>query len=115
MKKNVLRQQDQKTARQLEKSWKRNDRFKGIERPYSGEDVVRLRGTVPIEHSLARRGAEKLWRLFEEEPFVRTLGAQTGNQAVQMVQAGLKAIYVRGWQVAGDMNLANQTYPDQSL
>ena len=77
--------------------------------------MIRLRGTVQVKHTLARLGAERLWRLLHTEPFVRTLGSQTGNQAVQMVQAGLKAIYVSGWQVAGDANSSDQTYPDQSL
>jgi len=91
------------------------DRFDGIERPYSREDVERLRGTIEIEHTLARRGAEKLWDLLHTEDFVAALGALTGNQAVQQVRAGLKAIYLSGWQVAADANLAGQMYPDQSL
>src|SRR5256714_10954208 len=90
-------------------------RWKGIERPYSGEDVRRLRGTVEVEHTLARLGAERLWELLHTEPYVPTLGALPGGQAVQMVKAGLKAIYLSGWQVAADGNLAGQTYPDQSL
>src|SRR5262245_20893666 len=90
-------------------------RFDGIERPYSAEDVLRLRGSVPIEHSLARRGALKLWeRLKRDEP-VRALGAVTGNQAMQMVRAGLEAIYLSGWQAAADANTAGAMYPDQSL
>ncbi len=92
-----------------------NGRFDGIERPYSREDVERLRGTIQIEHTLARRGAEKLWDLLHTEDFVAALGALTGNQAVQQVKAGLKAIYLSGWQVAADANLAGQMYPDQSL
>jgi isocitrate/methylisocitrate lyase len=92
-----------------------NGRWEGIERPYSGEDVQRLRGTVEVEHSLARLGAERLWELLHTEPYVPTLGALTGGQAVQMVKAGLKAIYLSGWQVAADANLAGHTYPDQSL
>jgi isocitrate/methylisocitrate lyase len=92
-----------------------NSRFAGIERPYSGEDVARLRGTIQIEHTLARRGAEKLWELLHTEDFVAALGALTGNQAIQQVRAGLKAIYLSGWQVAADANLAGQMYPDQSL
>jgi len=92
-----------------------NGRFDGIERPYSSEDVERLRGTVHVEHTLARLGAERLWKLLHTEDFVPTLGALTGGQAVQMVKAGLKAIYLSGWQVAADGNLAGQTYPDQSL
>ena len=96
--------------------WKTDPRWRGIERPYSVEDVLRLRGSVKIEHTLARLGAERLWKLInEEEGYVHALGAMTGNQAVQMVQAGLKAIYMSGWQVAGDANAAGQTYPDQSL
>ena len=96
--------------------WNTDPRWRGIERPYSAEDVLRLRGSVKIEHTLARLGAERLWKLInEEEGYVHALGAMTGNQAVQMVQAGLKAIYMSGWQVAGDANAAGQTYPDQSL
>jgi isocitrate lyase len=90
-------------------------RWNGIERPYSGEEVERLRGTVEVEHTLARLGAERLWELLQTEPYVPTLGALTGGQAVQMVKAGLKAIYLSGWQVAADANLAGHTYPDQSL
>jgi isocitrate lyase len=92
-----------------------NGRWRGIERPYSREDVERLRGTVHVEHTLARLGAERLWELLHTEPYVPTLGALTGGQAVQMVKAGLKAIYLSGWQVAADANLAGHTYPDQSL
>jgi isocitrate lyase len=95
--------------------WKSSERWRGIVRPYRPEDVERLRGSVPIEHTLARLGAERLWRLLESEPFVPTLGAMTGTQAVQMVAAGLPAIYASGWQVAADANNADQTYPDQSL
>ena len=91
------------------------ERWAGIERPYSQEDVERLRGSVQVEHTLARLGAERLWRLVQEEPYVAALGAMTGGQAVQMVKAGLKAIYLSGWQVAADANAAGQTYPDQSL
>jgi isocitrate/methylisocitrate lyase len=91
------------------------NRFNGINRPYSREDVVRLRGTVELEHTLARQGAEKLWEQLQTEDFVAALGALTGNQAVQQVRAGLKAIYLSGWQVAADANLAGQMYPDQSL
>lgn len=101
--------------KELENTWKTNPRWKNVTRTYSAEDVVRLRGSVRIEHTLARLGAERLWKLFEQEPFVRSLGALTGSQAVQMVQAGLKAIYLSGWQVAGDANTALHTYPDQSL
>ncbi len=92
-----------------------DDRWHGIERPYSDEDVERLRGSVVVEHTLARLGAERLWSLLRSEPFVPSLGALSGNQAVQMVKAGLPAIYVSGWQVAADANLSGQTYPDQSL
>ncbi|MFZ2648703.1 MAG: isocitrate lyase [Burkholderiaceae bacterium] len=99
----------------LEKDWASNPRWKGVGRPYSAADVVRLRGSLTIEHTLARRGAEKLWKLVNTEPFVNTLGALTGNQALQQVKAGLKAIYLSGWQVAGDANSAGEMYPDQSL
>ena len=102
-------------AARLRKDWAENPRWKGVRRGYSAEDVVRLRGSVQIEHTLARRGAEKLWRLLHEEPFVNTLGALTGNQALQQVKAGLKAIYLSGWQVAADANIAGEMYPDQSL
>jgi len=102
-------------ARQLQRRWTSDSRWQGISRPYSGEDVVRLRGTVVREHTLARRGAEQLWRLLEETDYVHALGAITGAQAVQMVRAGLRAIYVSGWQVAADANAAGETYPDQSL
>jgi isocitrate lyase len=91
------------------------DRWHGIERPYSADDVERLRGSVVVEHTLARLGAERLWTLLQTEPFVPSLGALSGNQAVQMVKAGLPAIYVSGWQVAADANLSGHTYPDQSL
>src|SRR5918994_7141171 len=104
-----------RTAQDLTKDWQTNPRWKGVTRAYSPEDVVRLRGTVHIEHSLARLGAEKLWRYVNEKPFVNALGALTGNQAMQQVKAGLDAIYLSGWQVAGDANLAGQMYPDQSL
>jgi isocitrate lyase len=99
----------------LDKDWAQNPRWKGIRRTYSAADVVRLAGSVRVEHTLARRGAEKLWNLVNTEPFVNTLGALTGNQAMQQVKAGLKAIYLSGWQVAGDANIAGEMYPDQSL
>jgi isocitrate lyase len=99
----------------LEKDWASNPRWKGAKRSYSAADVVRLRGSLPIEHTIAKRGAEKLWNLVNTEPFVNTLGALTGNQAMQQVKAGLKAIYLSGWQVAGDANMAGEMYPDQSL
>src|SRR5215472_5313135 len=102
-------------AARLKKDWAENPRWKVIKRPYATEEVVRLRGSVQVEHTLARRGAEKLWRLVSEEPFVSTLGAMSGNQALQQVKAGLKAIYLSGWQVAADANIAGEMYPDQSL
>ena len=103
------------TADQLRLDWSNNPRWAGITRPYSAEDVVRLRGTVPVEHSIAKIGAEKLWHYLQTEDFINALGALTGNQAMQQVKAGLKAIYLSGWQVAADANLAGQMYPDQSL
>ncbi|MEN2768410.1 isocitrate lyase [Ornithinibacillus xuwenensis] len=102
-------------ALELIKNWKENDRWEGVERPYSAEDVIRLRGSVDIDYTLARRGAEKLWHILQKEPYVKALGALTGNQAVQQVKAGLKAIYLSGWQVAADANAAGHMYPDQSL
>jgi len=99
----------------MDKEWSANSRWKGVQRPYSFADVKRLQGTLVVEHTFAQRGAEKLWRLFQTEKFVPALGAVTGNQAVQQVRAGLKAIYVSGWQVAADANLAGHMYPDQSL
>jgi len=103
------------TAEQIQHDWDHNPRWEGITRHYSAEDVVRLRGTVHVEHSLARLGAEKLWASLHQQDFVNALGALTGNQAMQQVKAGLKAIYLSGWQVAADANLAGQMYPDQSL
>jgi isocitrate lyase len=103
------------TAEQLKLDWTNNARWSGITRSYTAEDVVRLRGTVAIEHSLAKLGAEKLWRSLQGEDFVAALGALTGNQAMQQVKAGLKAIYLSGWQVAADANVAGEMYPDQSL
>src|SRR5690606_18692508 len=102
-------------AEALRTEWAADPRWSGIERTYSAEDVVRLRGSVVEEHTLARRGAEKLWEQLQTKSFTRALGALTGNQAVQQVRAGLEAIYLSGWQVAADANLAGQTYPDQSL
>ena len=99
----------------LEKDWASNPRWKGIERGYSAADVVRLRGSFPIEHTLARRGSEKLWNLLHTEPYVNCLGALTGGQAMQQVKAGIKAIYLSGWQVAADNNSYASMYPDQSL
>ena len=104
-----------RTAEQLTRHWNEHPRWSGVRRGYTAEDVVRLRGTVHIEHSLARLGAEKLWSHMASMPFVNALGALTGNQAMQQVRAGLKAIYLSGWQVAGDANLAGEMYPDQSL
>ncbi len=106
---------NRRSITELTSSWENDSRWKSTKRPYSAEDVERLRGSVHIEHTLARRGAEKLWQLLHEEPYVATLGALTGNQALQQVKAGLKAIYLSGWQVAADANLAGQMYPDQSL
>ncbi len=102
-------------AAALEKEWQTSPRWQGIKRGYSAAEVVRLRGTVAIEHSLARRGAERLWRALHMRPYVNALGALTGNQAVQMAKAGLQAIYLSGWQVAADANTACSMYPDQSL
>ena len=103
------------TNTELERDWSHNPRWAGIRRPYSGADVVRVRGTIRIDYTLARLGADRLWRLLHEEPYIPALGALTGNQAVQQVKAGLKAIYLSGWQVAADANLAGEMYPDQSL
>jgi len=103
------------TAQELEHDWRTNPRWAGITRPYSAADVVRLRGTVPVEHTIAKRGAEKLWNLINTQPFVNALGALTGNMAMQQVKAGLQAIYLSGWQVAADANTAGAMYPDQSL
>ena len=99
----------------LENQWRSDPRWQGITRPYKAEDVMRLRGSVQVEHTLARLGAERLWDLLREEPYVAALGAMTGNQAIQQVEAGLQAIYVSGWQVAADANNSGQMYPDQSL
>jgi isocitrate lyase len=103
------------TVDALQKDWNTNPRWAGVTRTYTAADVVRLRGTVAVEHSLARLGAEKLWNYLQQDGFVNALGALTGNQAMQQVKAGLKAIYLSGWQVAADANLAGQMYPDQSL
>src|SRR5512133_2513208 len=105
----------QEQVQQLEQQWAQDERWAGIERTYTAEDVVRLRGSVVPECTLARLGAERLWRLLTEGGYVNALGALTGGQAVQMVKAGLRAIYLSGWQVAADANLAGSTYPDQSL
>lgn len=105
----------EKRIQQLRESWNNDSRWNGIKRPYSAEEVIKLRGSIDIEHTLARKGAEKLWTLLKEEDYLAALGALTGNQAVQQVKAGLKAIYLSGWQVAADANLSGQMYPDQSL
>ncbi len=103
------------SATELKREWTQNPRWQGVERAYAPEDVLRLRGTLPIEYSLARHGAEKLWKRLTTDDYVNALGALTGNQAIQMAKAGLKAIYLSGWQVAADANNAFQMYPDQSL
>lgn len=103
------------TAEELQKEWETDPRWAGIKRDYTAQEVIRLRGSITEESTLARRGAENLWSLLHSEKWVAALGALTGNQAVQQVKAGLKAIYLSGWQVAGDANLSGQTYPDQSL
>ncbi|MCI2416336.1 isocitrate lyase [Saccharopolyspora sp. K220] len=110
-----IREQAKQAVEELQRDWDTNPRWKGIERTHSAEDVIRLRGSVHEEHTLARQGSERLWRLLHETDYVNSLGALTGNQAVQQVRAGLKAIYLSGWQVAADANLAGETYPDQSL
>ena len=99
----------------LKKDWAGNPRWKGIKRGYSAEDVVRLRGSLKIEYTLAKTGAEKLWKMVNERPFVNSLGALTGNQAMQQVKAGVPAVYLSGWQVAADANDSLSMYPDQSL
>ncbi|HEX3581037.1 MAG TPA: isocitrate lyase [Thermoanaerobaculia bacterium] len=104
-----------KAVRNLEREWENDERWNGIVRDYAADDVERLRGSIEIKYTLAEMGAERLWRLLHEEPYVAALGALTGNQAIQQVRAGLKAIYLSGWQVAADANLAGQMYPDQSL
>ncbi|HTC16217.1 MAG TPA: isocitrate lyase [Steroidobacteraceae bacterium] len=103
------------SADDLTRNWRESPRWRGISRGYQATDVVRLRGTVPVEHSIARISAEKFWRYLNDKPLVNALGALTGNQAMQQVKAGLDAIYLSGWQVAGDANLAGEMYPDQSL
>ena len=105
----------QEAARQIEREWAENPRWKNVERTYSADDVVRLRGSVKVEHTLARMGAEKLWRRLNTEDYINCLGALTGGQAVQQVKAGIKAIYLSGWQVAADGNTGETMYPDQSL
>ncbi|TRZ96973.1 MAG: isocitrate lyase [Deltaproteobacteria bacterium] len=110
-----LKKREQEHILSLQKSWKEDPRWKGIRRPYQAEEVVRLRGSLRIRHTLAETGARRFWDLLHSDPYVPALGALTGNQAVQQVQAGLKAIYLSGWQVAGDANSAGHMYPDQSL
>lgn len=105
----------QQQAKALQQKWESDPRWKDIKRGYTAEDVIRLRGSIEVQHTIAQRGAEKLWSLINEEPFVNALGTLTGNQAMQQVKAGLKAIYLSGWQVAGDANVAGEMYPDQSL
>src|SRR5207245_2871371 len=105
----------QKQIKARKQNWAENPRWKGVKRGYGAADVVRLRGSVAVEHTLAKRGAEKLWDLMHKRPFVNSLGALTGNQAVQQVKAGVPAIYLSGWQVAADANDSLQMYPDQSL
>ena len=102
-------------AKQLSNDWETNARWEGIQRNYSSEDVLRLRGSYDIDYSIARQGSERLWNLLGQRPYINALGALTGNQAVQQVRAGLEAIYLSGWQVAADANLAGSMYPDQSL
>ncbi|MFN8562686.1 MAG: isocitrate lyase [Anaerolineae bacterium] len=102
-------------APSINRYWQHSDRWAGVTRPYSAQDVIRLRGSIIVEHTLARIGAVKLWKLMHSEAYVQALGAVTGNQAVQMVQAGLRAIYVSGWQTAADANTSGHMYPDQSL
>jgi isocitrate lyase len=99
----------------LENEWTTNERWHGIQRGYTAADVLKLRGSIEIKHTLAERGAKRLWELLHDEPYVAALGAMTGCQAVQQVQAGLKAVYLSGWQVAADANLAGHMYLDQSL
>ena len=102
-------------AAALQHDWDTNPRWKGVKRDYTAEDVVRLRGSIRKDYALARSGSERLWKMMENQPYVNSLGAMTGGQAVQMVKAGLEAIYLSGWQVAGDANLSGEVYPDQSL
>src|SRR5947199_8715916 len=101
--------------KQIERDWDTNPRWDGISRDYTADDVLRLRGSIDVEQTFAELGAERLWELLQDEPYVAALGALTGNQAIQQVRAGLKAIYLSGWQVAADANLSGHMYPDQSL
>lgn len=102
-------------AKEIENDWNTNPRWKGVKRTYTADKVARLQGSITQEHTLARQGAEKLWKGLHENDYINALGSVTGNQAVEMAKAGLKAIYLSGWQVAGDGNSAAETYPDQSL
>ena len=104
-----------KAVKQMENDWETNPRWEGVKRTYSAQEVLNLRGSFVIRHTLAELGAKRLWKLLHEEDFVAALGALTGNQAMQQVKAGLKAVYLSGWQVAADANLAGNMYPDQSL
>src|SRR5205823_13324009 len=101
--------------KQIERDWETNPRWDGITRDYTADDVLRLRGSIDVEQTFAELGAERLWELLQDEPYVAALGALTGNQAIQQIRAGLKAIYLSGWQVAADANLSGHMYPDQSL
>lgn len=112
----TMRPISQKSAERIaktERDWKENPRWEGIERRYSAADVERLRGSLNMDHSLARHGSERLWKMLNEGPYINALGALTGNQAMQQVKAGLKSIYVSGWQVAADANISGEMYPDQ--
>ena len=111
----AIEQRIREQAADLERRWSTDPRWKGVERTYTAEDVIRLQGSFHVEHSIARAGAERLWDLINDTEYVIALGAMTGGQAVEMVKAGLQAIYLSGWQVAADANVAGQTYPDQSL
>src|SRR6186997_939048 len=111
----MTRLKEARDPKAIEREWETHPRWDGIARDYTAEDVLRLRGSIDIRYTLAEMGAERLWQLLNTEPYVNALGALTGNQAVQQVRAGLKAIYLSGWQVAADANLSGQTYPDQSL
>src|SRR5579859_7019395 len=115
MNKGAPTMESRRECRELEKGWATDRRWKGIVRPYKAADVVRLRGSIRLHYTIAFLGAKKLWHLLNTEDYVHALGAMTGNQAIQQVRAGLKAIYVSGWQVAADANDAGQMYPDQSL
>jgi isocitrate lyase len=114
-KQNMDKQGTGNEAASLRQRWTSDPRWQGVTRPYTPEEVLRLRPSLTVEHTLARQGAARLWDLLHTQPYVNTFGALTGAQAVQMVKAGLKAIYLSGWQVAADANLSGQTYPDQSL